>query len=85
LARFCTKKKAKYIDVIFLFIFIFHILAKFHTKITPIFQMKYSFLYLIFTFWQIFCTKLFTVLRPFGTKESIRQKVDHGGQIILWY
>jgi hypothetical protein len=63
LARFCTQKKAKYIDVIFLFIFIFHILAKFHTKITPIFQTKYSFLYLIFTFWQIFAPNclLFTV------------------------
>jgi hypothetical protein len=28
---------------------------------------------------------LFTILRPFGTRESIRQKVDHGGQIVLWY
>jgi hypothetical protein len=24
---------------------------------------------------------LFTILRPFGTRESIRRKVDHGGQI----
>jgi hypothetical protein len=22
---------------------------------------------------------LFTILRPFGTKESIKRKVDHGG------
>ncbi len=28
---------------------------------------------------------LFTILRPFGTRESIRWKVDHGGQIVLWY
>ncbi len=28
---------------------------------------------------------LFTILRLFGTRESIRQKVDHGGQIDLWY
>jgi len=28
---------------------------------------------------------LFTILRPFGTRKSIRQKVDHGGQIVLWY
>jgi hypothetical protein len=28
---------------------------------------------------------LFTTLCPFGTKESIRWKVDNGGQIILWY
>jgi len=26
---------------------------------------------------------LFTILRPFGTRESIRRKVDHGGQIVL--
>jgi hypothetical protein len=28
---------------------------------------------------------LFRILRPFGTRESIRRKVDHGGQIVLWY
>jgi hypothetical protein len=28
---------------------------------------------------------LFTILRPFGIRESIRRKVDHGGQIVLWY
>jgi hypothetical protein len=28
---------------------------------------------------------LFTILSLFGTKESIRRKVDHGGQIVLWY
>ncbi len=28
---------------------------------------------------------LFTILRPFGTIESIRRKVDNGGQIVLWY
>jgi hypothetical protein len=28
---------------------------------------------------------LFTILRPFRTKESIRRKVDHRGQIVLWY
>jgi len=28
---------------------------------------------------------LFTILHPFGTRESIRQKVDHGGQIVLCY
>jgi hypothetical protein len=32
----------------------------------------------------VYCL-LFTILRPFGTRESIRQKVDHGGQIVLWY
>jgi hypothetical protein len=26
---------------------------------------------------------LFTILHPFGTKESIRRKVDHEGQIVL--
>jgi len=31
------------------------------------------------------CNFFFTILRPFGTKESIRRKVDHGGQIVLWY
>jgi len=31
-----------------------------------------------------FCL-LFTILRPFGIRESIRQKVNHGGQIVLWY
>jgi len=34
--------------------------------------------------WGLFVC-LFTILRPFGTRESIRQKVDHGGQIVLWY
>ncbi len=28
---------------------------------------------------------LFTILHPFGTRESIRRKVDCGGQIVLWY
>jgi len=28
---------------------------------------------------------LFTILHSFGTRESIRRKVDHGGQIVLWY
>jgi hypothetical protein len=28
---------------------------------------------------------LFTILRPFGTRESIRRKVVHGGPIILSY
>jgi hypothetical protein len=28
---------------------------------------------------------LFTILHPFGTRESIRRKVDDGGQIVLWY
>jgi hypothetical protein len=28
---------------------------------------------------------LFTILHSFGIRESIRQKVDHGGQIVLWY
>jgi hypothetical protein len=28
---------------------------------------------------------LFTILRPFETRESIRRKVYHGGQIVLWY
>ncbi len=28
---------------------------------------------------------LFIILHMFGTRKSIRQKVDHGGQIILWY
>jgi hypothetical protein len=27
--------------------------------------------------------KLFPILRPFGTKKSIRQNVDHGGQIVF--
>jgi hypothetical protein len=26
---------------------------------------------------------LVIILRPFGTRESIRRKVDHGGQIVL--
>ncbi len=30
-------------------------------------------------------THLFTIERPFGIRESIGRKVDHGGQIILWY
>jgi hypothetical protein len=28
---------------------------------------------------------LFIILCPFGTRESIRRKVDLGGQIVLWY
>jgi hypothetical protein len=28
---------------------------------------------------------LFIILCPFGTRKSIRRKVDHGGQIVLWY
>jgi hypothetical protein len=32
----------------------------------------------------VYCL-LFTILRLFGTKKSIRRKVDHGGQIVLWY
>jgi hypothetical protein len=32
--------------------------------------------------WYVF---MFTILRPFGTRESIRQKADHGGQIVHWY
>jgi hypothetical protein len=31
-----------------------------------------------------FCL-LFTILCPFGTRESIRRKVDHRGRIVLWY
>jgi hypothetical protein len=32
----------------------------------------------------VYCL-LFTILRPFGTRKSIRRKVDHRGQIVLWY
>jgi len=32
----------------------------------------------------VYCL-LFTILRLFGTRKSIRRKVDHGGQIVLWY
>jgi hypothetical protein len=28
---------------------------------------------------------MFIILRLFGTRESIRRKVNHGGQIVLWY
>jgi len=35
--------------------------------------------------WNSSVCLLFTILRPFGTRESIRRKVDHGGQIVLWY
>ncbi len=28
---------------------------------------------------------MFTILHPFETRESIRRKVDHEGQIALWY
>jgi hypothetical protein len=31
------------------------------------------------------CCLLFTILCPFETKVSIRWKVDHGRQIVLWY
>jgi hypothetical protein len=31
----------------------------------------------------VYCCLLFTILCPFGTKESIRQKVDHGGPLVL--
>jgi hypothetical protein len=33
----------------------------------------------------LFYCLLFTILRLFGTRKSIRRKVDHGGQIVLWY
>jgi len=33
----------------------------------------------------MFICLLFTILRPFGIREYIKQKVDHGGQIVLWY
>ncbi len=32
----------------------------------------------------VYCLQ-FTILHLFGTREFIRQKVDHGGQIVLWY
>jgi hypothetical protein len=32
----------------------------------------------------VYCI-LFIILRPFGTRDSIKQKVDHGGQILLLY
>jgi hypothetical protein len=32
----------------------------------------------------VYCL-LFTILCPFGTRESIRRTVDHGGQIVFWY
>jgi hypothetical protein len=32
----------------------------------------------------VYCL-LFLILRMFGTRESIRWKVDHVGQIVLWY
>ncbi len=32
----------------------------------------------------VYCI-FFIILRLFGTRESIRRKVDHGGQIVLWY
>jgi hypothetical protein len=35
-------------------------------------------------FVSVYCL-LFTILRPFGTKESIKRKVDHGGQIVFSY
>ncbi len=35
-------------------------------------------------FVSIYCL-LFTILCPFGTRESIKRKVDHGGQIGFWY
>jgi hypothetical protein len=28
---------------------------------------------------------LFTILPPFGIRKSIKWKVNHGGQIVLWY
>ncbi len=28
---------------------------------------------------------LFTILCPFEIREFVRRKVDHGGQIVLWY
>jgi hypothetical protein len=34
--------------------------------------------------YSVYCL-LFTILCPFGTRESIRRKVGHGGQIVLWY
>jgi hypothetical protein len=32
----------------------------------------------------VYCL-LFTILRPFGIRESIRWKANHGGQIVFWY
>jgi hypothetical protein len=34
---------------------------------------------------KIYNCLLFTILHPFGTKESVKQKTDHGGQIVFWY
>jgi hypothetical protein len=55
--KFCTKQIAKYTDRLFLFIFIFHIFAKFRTQKTPDTHTEYSFLYLFFTFWRSFAAK----------------------------
>jgi nicotinamide riboside transporter PnuC len=38
----------------------------------------------LITHFKSFCL-LFTILHPFETRESIRRKVNHGGQIVLWY
>jgi len=32
-----------------------------------------------------FVCLLFTILHPFGTRESMRRKANHGRQIVLWY
>jgi hypothetical protein len=44
--KFCTKQTAKYTDRLFLFIFIFHIFAKFRTPKTPEAHTEYSFIYI---------------------------------------
>jgi hypothetical protein len=34
--------------------------------------------------WWLICL-LFIILLPFGTRKSIKWKIDHGGQIVFWY
>jgi len=53
--------------------------------LSDITKLKKKTLVLLFwIFFQIGTCLLFTILRPFGTRESIIRKVDHGGQIVLW-
>ncbi len=46
------------------------------------FSLRVGIILSIFGLEFVYCL-LFTILRLFGTKESIRGKVDHGGQIVL--
>ncbi len=57
----------------------------FETHLLVFTEFKIVYLKPFFLFFLYPICLLFIILHPVGTRESIRWKVDHGGQIVLWY